>query len=1185
MTNAILRGKPDAGNPHVRFDEGEVASAKPRRGYLLYKKLMTVIVSALCAAVSCGAVENLTTRFRNAQSNGEVTLDISGTHSGTVTPDKVFDYGENAGQWDAASRWQDTNFPARIVYHIPESHLVGHTITLTKYRIDTSRIAPWHEFCPVGWTLSGSNDGESWTVISTINTGRKTGGDDYNNIITDIDESVRASYRWYKFEFTESVGYAPTAPTETRWIEIANINLLGEVSATAAAKVEAYAHAYEGTYDQKEHAVSIQAYFPTSGLVTQYSTDNATWQDAPIAYADVGVYTVYTKFTAEGFEDAFYGRATVKINPKSIAAATIDAIPGQALNPGRPSEPLPTVNLSGYGTLVKDRDYTVRYENNDAVGVATMYVTGVNNYKGEISATFMVTPTKSSGHIYVDPDATGTGDGSNWANAVRDALVAVQMAEDGATVYFKAGVHPIRQTMVLDSLTGEKGISFRGGYAGDGTPGTRSGETVLRATGTGYGVLRVENCARLTFDSLTVENGYNTEKLTRGGKTAIFGGGIFLCNTADTLFSNVTVRGNASRAVEKNIPSYGGGIALVSCGGIVFDGCTVARNSFIPTKNDYWSSVSVYGGGFAVLSPTADNVIRNTRIYSNTTQPDNRQDLYCGFYGGGVYHVNSTDGRRLVLVNNRVSANGGCYGFLADGDGAGLYGNNMLVSNCVVALNAGVGIAYNNTTKDPIEVVDSIVWGHAIDVRTTAGAATVAARHSLFGETSGGTYADCVTSADPLFGPDFSLDAKSPAKGIGTSGGDAGCVFTSAPPAWTVARVDPVNGDDANPGANGYRSLTAALAATGDWTRFELAKGQYTAETGETYPIFVGNRIGVHLKGPANRGAVFDAGFDGSVERADARTMCVSNSALKVEGVTVSGAYFRPTLAAEKHTGAGFNAMFSGVIIANSTFSGNVFKRNGGGGSWPSRARNYGSGIGGYGASLLLTDVTVAENVISSDYTYGSIGGVGLCLRGERCVVRGNTTESAVVQGIAFALNSGSATFRNSLFVDNVCTNGIITTTPFGSVVLGSVVLGSLGVGTMQFDNCTFAGTAGASGYAHTPGGSNVTLALNNSVWDVCSANAEKSITAKNCYCAHADNVSATAAAANVIAQDGDLVYRGAAKGDYRPAVGGVLVNAGAVLPWMDASSVDLTGAKRIVRRRPDIGCYELGTGLMLMVK
>ena len=43
MTNAILRGKPDAGNPHVRFDEGEVASAKPRRGSLLYKRTFPLI--------------------------------------------------------------------------------------------------------------------------------------------------------------------------------------------------------------------------------------------------------------------------------------------------------------------------------------------------------------------------------------------------------------------------------------------------------------------------------------------------------------------------------------------------------------------------------------------------------------------------------------------------------------------------------------------------------------------------------------------------------------------------------------------------------------------------------------------------------------------------------------------------------------------------------------------------------------------------------------------------------------------------------------------------------------------------------------------------------------------------------------------------------------------------------------
>ena len=41
---AVLNGKPDAGNPHVRFDEGEVASEKPRRGSLLYKDCASCVM-------------------------------------------------------------------------------------------------------------------------------------------------------------------------------------------------------------------------------------------------------------------------------------------------------------------------------------------------------------------------------------------------------------------------------------------------------------------------------------------------------------------------------------------------------------------------------------------------------------------------------------------------------------------------------------------------------------------------------------------------------------------------------------------------------------------------------------------------------------------------------------------------------------------------------------------------------------------------------------------------------------------------------------------------------------------------------------------------------------------------------------------------------------------------------------
>ena len=49
-TGKALNGKPYAGNPHVRFDEGEVApAATPRRGSLLYRTIACIVVVAIMA--------------------------------------------------------------------------------------------------------------------------------------------------------------------------------------------------------------------------------------------------------------------------------------------------------------------------------------------------------------------------------------------------------------------------------------------------------------------------------------------------------------------------------------------------------------------------------------------------------------------------------------------------------------------------------------------------------------------------------------------------------------------------------------------------------------------------------------------------------------------------------------------------------------------------------------------------------------------------------------------------------------------------------------------------------------------------------------------------------------------------------------------------------------------------------
>ena len=47
MTNSALDGKPYAGNPHVRIDEGDGASAKSRRSSLLYKCFGPVLAQAM----------------------------------------------------------------------------------------------------------------------------------------------------------------------------------------------------------------------------------------------------------------------------------------------------------------------------------------------------------------------------------------------------------------------------------------------------------------------------------------------------------------------------------------------------------------------------------------------------------------------------------------------------------------------------------------------------------------------------------------------------------------------------------------------------------------------------------------------------------------------------------------------------------------------------------------------------------------------------------------------------------------------------------------------------------------------------------------------------------------------------------------------------------------------------------
>ena len=77
----------------------------------------------------------------------------------------------------------------------------------------------------------------------------------------------------------------------------------------------------------------------------------------------------------------------VEVAPKDISTLTVDAIPAQTATGGALT---PTVTVRhGDAVLAAGTDYTVTYANNTAVGTATVTITGMGNYTGTLTATFV----------------------------------------------------------------------------------------------------------------------------------------------------------------------------------------------------------------------------------------------------------------------------------------------------------------------------------------------------------------------------------------------------------------------------------------------------------------------------------------------------------------------------------------------------------------------------------------------------------------------------------------------------------------------------------------------------------------------------------------------------------------------------------------------------------------------------
>ena len=819
----------------------------------------------------------------------------------------------------------------------------------------------------------------------------------------------------------------------------------------------------------------------------------------------------------------------------------------------------------------------------------------------------------AASEIYVDAAVESAGDGLSWATAYKSVEQAVKDIEAGGTVYVKGGTYQLTESI---ELTGKNGVSLLGGYTGDGAPGARDvkGNASVLDAGGQFRVMRVETCDNTTISGFTFTNGkqstaqdycyrkyYPTFTLKYCG-----GAGLSVhCKLAENAVGSVTVQDCAFSDNAGDTAQYvcGGGL-IASWVKLDVKRCTFSGNSVKSTAANGYS----YGGAVAVAGPGAktftDCVFHHNlaKGFGANVQNQggaffNEDDAYgdspatlsnCLFYANRVETgaFNSETGLRGGAISGADITCIGCTfaGQPVEACRSGAYGK-FILTNCVLGEN-GIDLSGNqNQGINPVAVDNNHLISNCLIGRR--------ARDDAF------KFVDTTVDVEVDFEPGFVLASDSPFKNLGYQH-PAGTPL----PDWTDLYVDPAAAEEGTGAADSpFRTVTAALAAAGDWTRIHLAAGTYSAASnGETFPLEITGRIGIKLIGAAPRATVFDGG---SVQTTDLSLVKVVKSSLvslsdlqlvncwqqKAAATQMMGA----ALYAEKSQlrirdcriadnraqcsyavykscyGAAVSATMSGIDIARTDIEHNLFY---GGGMW--WRGFYGGGIAVTKSSLVFDTGRLVANGIAPTASFNS------------------NDATYVPHGGGIYIDSNNTIIRNALIVSN----NMFTATSKGNLGSYTNAWGAaIGVSTVGYpvrsyvrlENCTLDANRGANS-VYNRDDSGVIVLKNTFVQetegDAAFLDVRNSITPTSCAFTSENARFTDGENGNILLkQPVDKAFRGAAKGDYRLTSGSELVDKGEVIGWMTAASKDLYGRKRLVHKIPDIGCSELGTGLLLLFK
>ena len=734
--------------------------------------------------------------------------------------------------------------------------------------------------------------------------------------------------------------------------------------------------------------------------------------------------------------------------------------------------------------------------------------------------------------IYVSGVGSDANDGKTVGAPFRTLTKALSMAKDGSAIHVAAGLY--------DAAAGETFPLVANGIAGLCLVGDGPAQVLVDAGG-GDGALALQNCPNAVVQGMSFKNAIRTT--SNGTDAHAYGGGLALLFSGGVVVENCAFENNKVSSASKG--AYGGGAGLFASTATI-RGCRFIGNDVASNGGDAYA----HGGGVANAGGVLTLVNSELRFNSISVGSNGR-------LGAGLYANSTTTASNCLVVGN-------CAWSTTDkawGDGVYFEGSGTFaIRQCTIAANAGMGLSVHAGAT--VSLSDTILWGNGLDLHYRNIYSTLNLTRCVYGGhhleqsdyagvSARFNAADCAT-ADPLFGPDFSLPVESPyaasavVLGYQREGG-AGAVVD--------IHVAATGSDETGNGSVGapYRTLTKAASSSADNAVIHIGAGSYDAAAGEVFPVVFEKIASLRLVGAGATDTIIDGtganqGLLSFITVAD----------VQVSGLTFTGANAVSAGGDAKQGGAVAVVRSGGMVFRDCRFADNTFDV---------ATSSYGGGVGFDRSSALVERCWMTNNTVKSGRNvYG--GGIGACggtLDVVACVVVSNKIVTsdwgARGGGVCFHETCGGL-LRNSLVVGNQlqshdAANGVYMDkghNPQGAAALSKIEHSTI------LDNVYSA----TRKFGARVSGSMVNTIVRGHVDDIDGT--PTSLT----YC----NIGDGTFAANLGCQSGDPLFRNSAIGNYTLRTGSPCIDQGLAAGWM-ATAVDVYGRPRVQGKGPDIGAAE----------